>query len=248
MAINPAQSALLRNKPGSLFRKQMEQRAMTDALPEGKGGVGTASRNLIEEPLERPVAPGAKKVVGVKPSMEEGNIGMLPGDVQAMSEPGMEGMGMFSAASAGVASKASSGGRGNGRSGGSGNGSPVPVKSSGNGNNVSVKAPALRSSVSNKPTTSNRVSSNYVAGPSEEVVAGKKLSEQQQRAASGPLNVKESLSMLAQKKDPINAVKGLIERAKKTILNTKYNDKKGYQNLLRSLTQPKKTGVSRTAA
>ena len=244
MAINPAQSALLRNKPGSLFRKQMEQRAMTDALPEGKGGVGTASRNLIEEPLERPVAPGAKKVVGVKPSMEEGNIGMLPGDVQAMSEPGMEGMGMFSAASAGGASKASSGGRSSGK----GSSSPAPIKSSGNGNNVSVKAPALRSSVSNKPTTSNRVSSNYVAGPSDEVKPGQKLSEQQQRAASGPLNVKESLSMLAQKKDPINAVKGLIERAKKTILNTKYNDKKGYQNLLRSLTQPKKTGVSRTAA
>ena len=101
----------LQNSPqaGGLYRKKYEQRSKMEAIPEGKGAIGTMTRNLVEEPIERPVAPGAKKVVGVKPTMEPTqDRGILPQDMLSADAAGPSAMGMVAPASR-IAPRASSG-------------------------------------------------------------------------------------------------------------------------------------------
>ena len=98
---------------GGLYRKLRENRAKLQAIPEGKGAIGTINRNLVEEPIERPVAPGAKKVVGVKPSEATGfSRGILPQESAAAGQvAGPSAMGMISpvaASTSRIAPRASS--------------------------------------------------------------------------------------------------------------------------------------------
>lgn len=55
--------------PGSRTREQEEFARSKPAIP-GKGEVGTVSRGMIEEPLERQVSPGSAKMVSAQPTIE----------------------------------------------------------------------------------------------------------------------------------------------------------------------------------
>lgn len=247
MAVYPSQAMLTKNVPGSLSRKKAEERTKTEALPQGKGGLGSLSRELVQEPIDRPVAPGAKKVVGVKPSVEEagGGLGFLPAESQSVpgEVSGPESMGMMAKApSSGVS-----------RSSVKSPSAPkattnAPAKASASvgkyGTPVSVSAPKAQSGAS-KATLSSYLSGGLIAGPSErlagtpeQVEAARKAeksvkkaesqrpSEQAVRAANTKLTPKtasESVKKLIS--NPIQeapkAVKGIAERVKETVTNAK---------------------------
>lgn len=263
MAVYPSQAMLTKNTTGSLNRKRLEERTKTEALPQGKGELGSLSRELVEEPIDRPVAPGAKKVVGVKPSVEEagGGLGFLPAQSQSVpgEVSGPEVMGMFAKAPSSGVSRSSS----KSPSAPKATTSPVASKagSAGKyGTPVSVSAPKAQSGAS-KATLSSYLSGGLIAGPGErlagtpeQVEAARKAekeakssesqrpSEQARRAATTKLTPKtaaESVKTLLSnpKQEVSKAVKGISERAKETVTNLT----KGSGTYNRSVTQKEST-------
>ena len=63
--------------PGAKYRSILEENAKVQALPEGKGEVGTLKRDLIESPMERDVAPGATKQLAIKPPVMSPDVGIV---------------------------------------------------------------------------------------------------------------------------------------------------------------------------
>jgi hypothetical protein len=88
-------SLMAKASPGGAFRKTEEARIDNPALP-GKGEIGTISRGMMEEPIERQVPPGSTKVVSsspaVEPTTEATPIGMLPTQPLAPTQPSTPGM------------------------------------------------------------------------------------------------------------------------------------------------------------
>lgn len=83
--LNPGSSLLAKSSPGSASRKKDEEKIQKTAIPEGAGSVGTASRELLEQPIERPVAPGSQKVVAVRPGVQ-GPSNLPSGTAKAQSQ------------------------------------------------------------------------------------------------------------------------------------------------------------------
>lgn len=142
---------------GGLYRKLKEQRASMEAIPEGKGAIGTMTRNLVEEPIERPVAPGAKKVVGVRPSTQPTeNRGILPqNSASEGSVAGPSAMGMISpvaASTSRIAPRATS----------KGPSASTPSKGNGGSNNVPV-SPTIKPK-STATTANAKGQATYKAG------------------------------------------------------------------------------------
>lgn len=249
MAVYPSQAMLTKNTTGSLNRKRVEERTKSEALPQGKGGLGSLSRELVQEPIDRPVAPGAKKVVGVKPAIEEANGGMgfLPASAQSVpgEVSGPEGMGMFAKAP-------TSGGALRSSNKVSGSKSPVSAPAQNRsvagkyGTPVAISAPKAQSGASKQPKmsfisggpiadlgggmsgyegTPEQIREYEKATKSAKKAESQRPSEQAKRAASTKLNastIKQSVKTLASnpKAEASKAVKGLVERAKETVTNT----------------------------
>ena len=82
-------SLLAKAKPGSLSRETAEERMIKPEIP-GKGAIGTAARNLIQETAIVPPAPGSEKVIRAAPGVESAS---LPG-IAAQNVPLVAGVGM----------------------------------------------------------------------------------------------------------------------------------------------------------
>lgn len=247
MAVYPSQAMLTKSAPGSLSRRRLEERTKTEALPEGKGELGSLSRELVEEPIDRPVAPGAKKVVGVKPSVEEAGsgLGFLPAQSQSVpgEVSGPESMGMFAKApSSGVSRSSSKATQQAKPAQAKVSAAPSSAKPGGKyGTPVSVSAPKAQSGAT-KATLSSYLSGGLIAGPGErlagtpeQVEAARKAekekssaesqrpSEQENRAATtkGLKPLIQSAKVWAKniKEETPKAKEGIKQRVKETITN-----------------------------
>lgn len=266
MAVYPSQAMLTKSAPGSLSRRRLEERTKTEALPEGKGELGSLSRELVEEPIERPVAPGAKKVVGVKPSVEEAGSGLGFLSAQSQAVPGEvsgpESMGMFAKApSSGVSRSSNKSSPTKTAQAKTSNSTSKPTSGAGKyGTAVAVSAPKAQSGAS-KATLSSYLSGGLIAGPSERLAGtpeqvqkareaeakvkkteSQRPSEQAKRAANTKLDAstaKQSLKTWASNpvQETPKAVKGITERAKETVTNIS----KGAGTYNRSVAQKEST-------
>lgn len=224
----------LQNSPqaGGLYRKKLEQRSKLEAIPEGKGAIGTMTRNLVEEPIERPVAPGAKKVVGVKPSVvPTEDRGILPQNASSPEQvAGPAAMGMIMPSR--ITPRASSNKAGTptpSRGAGGAVGTPAGVSLKPKTVSKGSTAVALPSNVlgPQAPSQQNKISSSYIAGPkdtSKRVEGKKNASEQEIRAATTkftPAVAKESAKKFISnpKVEAPKALRGITERIKETVTN-----------------------------
>lgn len=229
----------LQNSPsaGGLYRKKIEQRNKMEAIPEGKGAIGTMTRNLVQDPIERPVAPGAKKVVGVRPSIQS-DRGILPQNTPTAGQvagPAMGAMGMMMPSR--VTPKASSNKAGvstpsAGAIKGAAVGTPAGISMKPKTVSTGSKAAASLPNTGNQTnaTKSNTVSGSSIANPyitkepKWEAPTVKNPSEQQKRAASTkftPAVALQSIQKLISNpvKEAPKAAKGVVERVKETITN-----------------------------
>ena len=75
--LNPGSSLLAKSKPGSLSRNK-EENKLAGAIPESEGAIGSASRELAQEPWQKQVAPGSRKIINVKPPIGGPAVGGVP--------------------------------------------------------------------------------------------------------------------------------------------------------------------------
>lgn len=238
-------SLVSKASPGALYRTQREKKSMMNAIPEGKGAIGSIGRNLVEEPLNRPVATGARKVVGVRPTVpmvsdmraQASGMGMFPGEsVAPLAAPLAMGMVQNPINGVNQVSKPSSG-----KSGKSGKSS---VSNSTSGKQSSsfqgkapVKAAPKKASVSSLGGTNLAdISKNRTPDSIGTETPYKGVSSLQEKVASSNINNRVSQlggftgAILRSLQNPMKAAKELAERAKKTIVNKEYKDSKGYKN------------------
>jgi hypothetical protein len=89
-------SLLAKSSPGGALRKVDETKIEAPALP-GKGEIGSVSRGMLEEPIERQVPPGSTKVVSSAPSVEPNAVaptGILPTQPITPGQAGAPGIGL----------------------------------------------------------------------------------------------------------------------------------------------------------
>lgn len=87
------QSLIAKSLPGARYREATEQAIAATSLPD-RGKVGGLDRAQVEEPLERAVSPGSRKIVGAGQPIAEGQVNVplagqdLINPVNAMSMSG----------------------------------------------------------------------------------------------------------------------------------------------------------------
>lgn len=85
-------SLLAKASTGSLSRRKEEERITKPNIP-GKGAVGTAGRDLVEETNITPVAPGSEKVIRSAPGVESASLpGMAANQVPLVAGIGLNGV------------------------------------------------------------------------------------------------------------------------------------------------------------
>jgi len=115
-------SLLAKAGTGSLTRKKEEARIEKPEVP-GKGAVGTAGRELVQETDIQPVAPGSEKIIRSAPGIESASLpgiaanqvplvaGVGMPNMQPQARPGADGQAMFQGQAPAQASETGQGGR-----------------------------------------------------------------------------------------------------------------------------------------
>jgi hypothetical protein len=236
-------------KAGGLYRKLREQRSKLEAIPEGKGAIGTMTRNLVEEPIERPVAPGAKKVVAVKTGTQmPEERGIMPQSMASAGQvAGPSAMGMISpvaARTSRIAPRATSnkGGAatpavGTGGAVGTPAGVSLKPKTVSKGGKAVASAPTVLGS---QAPMQGQVSGSYTAGPGSTTVKipSKTKAPSASKQIASNTNIKQLVSQSGgvlrslQKavSNPTKAVGILANKAVKTVQNVASGNPKAYQS------------------